>query len=120
MYYICNSVILGVDFLEHYNKEGIDFKNGKIYLKGKVVSANMYVPAGSENDIKVKIARRKYKKIVLSEPVKYLHDSSIGGAKCLVTVRKGLGHVALSSNMSGYRCESDCRSKGRKFDKGPV
>ena len=23
-------------------------------------------------------------------------------------------------NVSGYRCESDCRSRGRKFDPGPV
>ena len=23
-------------------------------------------------------------------------------------------------NMSGYRCVSDCRSKGREFDPGPV
>ena len=24
------------------------------------------------------------------------------------------------SNVSGYRCEADCRSGGRKFDPGPV
>ena len=28
--------------------------------------------------------------------------------------RSAVGHV------SGYRCEADCRSRGRKFDPGPV
>ena len=23
-------------------------------------------------------------------------------------------------NVSGYRCEADCRSRGREFDPGPV
>ena len=28
-------------------------------------------------------------------------------------------HSAVG-NVSGYRCESDCRSRGREFDPGPV
>ena len=116
-FYVLNvlhhSVILGVDFLEHH-KVNIDFNNGKIYLKDKVFSASLIttkggfarvdrptcVPAGSEIDLKVKIARRQNKEIVLLEPVKYLHDSSIGGAKCLVTVRKGRAFIRVMNPTS--------------------
>ena len=28
-------------------------------------------------------------------------------------------HSAVG-NVSGYRCEADCRSRGREFDPGPV
>ena len=42
----------------------------------------------NNTSVKVKIARRQNKEIVLLEPVQYLHDISIGGAKCLVTVRE--------------------------------
>ena len=30
------------------------------------------------------------------------------------------GPYSAVGNMSGYRCVSDCRSRGRKFDPGPV
>ena len=30
------------------------------------------------------------------------------------------GPRSAVSNMSGYRCVSDCRSRGREFDPGPV
>ena len=30
------------------------------------------------------------------------------------------GRVAAVGNVSGYRCVSDCRSRGREFDPGPV
>ena len=33
---------------------------------------------------------------------------------CLTGLRSAVG------NMSGYRCVSDCRSRGREFDPGPV
>ena len=42
----------------------------------------------NNTSVKVKIARRQNKEIVLIEPVQYLHDISIGGAKCLVTMCK--------------------------------
>ena len=30
-------------------------------------------------------------------------------------------HIAqITDNVSGYRCVSDCRSRGREFDPGPV
>ena len=32
----------------------------------------------------------------------------------------GTGPRSAVGNVSGYRCESDCRSRGRKFDPGPV
>ena len=30
------------------------------------------------------------------------------------------GPRSAVGNVSGYRCESDCRSRGRKFDHGPA
>ena len=30
------------------------------------------------------------------------------------------GPRSAVGNMSGYRCVSDCRSRGREFDPGPV
>ena len=62
--------------MEHH-KVNIDFNNGKIYLKDKVFSASLIttkggfarvdrptcVPAGSEIDLKVKIARIQNKKL---------------------------------------------------------
>ena len=30
------------------------------------------------------------------------------------------GPPSTVSNVSGYRCVSDCRSRGREFDPGPV
>ena len=29
-------------------------------------------------------------------------------------------YTCLGGNMSGYRCVSDCISRGREFDPGPV
>ena len=37
----------------------------------------------------------------------------------LLSVANLLLHSAVS-NVSGYRCESDCRSRGHEFDPGPV
>ena len=38
------------------------------------------------------------------------------------TVVNGLktGPRSADGNVSGYRCVSDCRSRGREFDPGPV
>ena len=33
---------------------------------------------------------------------------------------KFTGLRSAVGNMSGYRCVSDCRSRGREFDPGPV
>ena len=30
------------------------------------------------------------------------------------------GPLSAVGNVSGYRCVSDCRSRGREFDPGPV
>ena len=32
----------------------------------------------------------------------------------------GTGPCSAVGNVSGYRCEADCRSRGREFDPGPV
>ena len=32
----------------------------------------------------------------------------------------GTGPCSAVGNVSGYRCVSDCRSRGREFDPGPV
>ena len=34
--------------------------------------------------------------------------------------KKDAGPRSAVSNVSGYRCVSDCRSRGREFDPGPV
>ena len=48
-------------------------------------------------------------------------------AKCCLTIRgwrrsvgTNLVMVFCNMNVSGYRCVSDCRSRGRDFDPGPV
>ena len=33
---------------------------------------------------------------------------------------RGTGPRSAVGNVSGYRCVSDCRSRGRQFDPGPV
>ena len=35
-------------------------------------------------------------------------------------IKKLTGPCSAVSNMSGYRCVSDCRSRGSEFDPGPV
>ena len=35
-------------------------------------------------------------------------------------VVRGTGPRSAVGNVSGYSCVSDCRSRGRKFDPGPV
>ena len=37
-----------------------------------------------------------------------------------LTEKESAGPRSAVGNMSGYRCVSDCRSRGRKFDPGPV
>ena len=37
-----------------------------------------------------------------------------------VTLRNYTGPRSAVGNVSGYRCVSDCRSRGREFDPGPV
>ena len=45
---------------------------------------------------------------VMFVQIKYFHFKASTGLRSAV------------GNMSGYRCVSDCRSRGRKFDPGPV
>ena len=43
--------------------------------------------------------------------MKQVHMSYLAG---------GAGPRSAVGNVSGYRCVSDCRSRGREFDPGPV
>ena len=43
------------------------------------------------------------------------HCSLQGRLKPILT-----GPRSAVGNVSGYRCEADCRSRGREFDPGPV
>ena len=43
--------------------------------------------------------------------ISFLH---LGTNRNLTRPRSAVG------NVSGYRCEADCRSRGREFDPGPV
>ena len=45
------------------------------------------------------------------KPQLHIHDSHSG---YIAGPRSAVG------NVSGYRCVSDCRSRGRQFDPGPV
>ena len=36
------------------------------------------------------------------------------------TLKRETGPCSAVSNVSGNRCESDCRSRGGEFDPGPV
>ena len=41
--------------------------------------------------------------------------------KSIITlILKYTGPRSAVGNVSGYRCEADCRSRGREFDPGPV
>ena len=40
--------------------------------------------------------------------------------KSLNSLDPDLGPCSAVGNVSGYRCVSDCRSRGREFDPGPV
>ena len=37
-----------------------------------------------------------------------------------ITIKYCTGPRSAVGNVSGYRCVSDCRSRGREFDPGPV
>ena len=49
----------------------------------------------------------RYVKLYIFDCVEIVHDRDTGP------------HSAVG-NVSGYRCVSDCRSRGREFDPGPV
>ena len=38
----------------------------------------------------------------------------------LIVTKTVAGPRSAVGNVSGYRCVSDCRSRGREFDPGPV
>ena len=64
--------------------------------------------------VKKTIARAYYKEINLTRLIR----SPI----CVIILRQMLqtGPRSAVGNVFGYRCVSDCRSRGREFDPGPV
>ena len=45
------------------------------------------------------------------------HGYSLDASQCYASLSN---HSSSVGNVSGYRCVSDCRSRGREFDPGPV
>ena len=50
------------------------------------------------------------KKVFHNRVIAWYHETSLASA----------GPRSAVGNVSGYRCVSDCRSRGREFDPGPV
>ena len=55
----------------------------------------------------------------------YCHQETTGtkvfmNQKSLSPISLPTGPRSAVGNVSGYRCEADCRSRGREFDPGPV
>ena len=72
---------------------------------------------------------RFYFKIVNSQNIYKLYLIKLNGNRgsymtahvLLILLNKvRAGPRSAVGNMSGYRCVSDCRSRGREFDPGPV
>lgn len=68
------------------------------------------LPANSETDIQVKIARVNSDKQVLLEPLTSLMNKNIMGAKCLVKIKKGEAFLRLINPT-----EKDVSLKGNKI-----
>ena len=54
--------------------------------------------------------------LTLSHCAPYLEIHDLGPVSSNIFTGPG----STVGNVSGYRCVSDCRSRGRKFDSGPV
>lgn len=116
-----HSLILGHDFMEAHNVT-LDIKGKKMLIQDQVKVCSLRtntgyartvkpikLPANSEIDIPVKIARVSTNEEVLLEPFSRLANESILGAKCLVRVNKGKSVMRLV-NLS----ESDIYLRGNK------
>ena len=53
-----------------------------------------------------------YREIAFSVKITYMY--------CLMVLHVLTGPQSAVGNVSGNRCESDCRSRGREFDPGPI
>ena len=53
-------------------------------------------------------------------PMSFILNKSIILANNIRTLNEYTGPRSAVGNVSGYRCVSDCRSRGREFDPGPV
>ena len=102
-----NSIILGHDFMEAHNVT-LDIRGKKMNIQNDVKVCNLQtntgyartikpvaLPANSEIDINVKIARINTGDEVLLEPLGKLSYENIMGAKCLVKVNKGKSVMRL-------------------------
>ena len=116
-----HSLILGHDFMETHSVT-LDIKGKKMIIHDNVKVCSLRtntgyartvkpikLPANSEIDIPVKIARVSTNDEVLLEPLSSLANESILGAKCLIKVNKGKSVMRLA-NLS----ESDVQLRGNK------
>ena len=116
-----HTLILGHDFMEAHNVT-LDFKGKKMVLQDNIKVCHLHtntgyartikpitLPANSEVDIQVKIARINSDEEVLLEPLVKLANENILGAKCLVKINKGKAVLRLINPN-----ESDIYLKGNK------
>ena len=102
-----HSLILGHDFMESHNVT-LDIRGKKMILQDNIKVCSLQtntgyartvkpvvLPANSEVDIQVKIARVNNTDEVLLEPLSNLVNNNIMGAKCLVKVNKGRAAIRL-------------------------
>ena len=104
-----------------------------IHLQGKVPQGGIRHPEGTLTHLKgierdtvhqvmvdiVKIIATIIEVIGL-QTIGMALDISLRGLRRGLVVPLGNGPRSAVGNVSGYRCMSDCRSKGCKFDPGPV
>ena len=116
-----HSIILGHDFMETHSVT-LDIRGKKMIIQDHVKVCNLQtntgyartvtpvtLPANSESDIQVKIARVNTDQQVLLEPLARLANENIMGAKCLVKVNKGKAVIRLINPN-----EKEIRLKGNK------
>ena len=116
-----HSIILGHDFMEAHHVT-LDIKGKKMIIQDNVKVCSLQtntgyartikpvtLPANSEIDISVKIARVQTNDEVLLEPLSKLASVNIMGAKCLVKVNKGKSVMRLINPT-----EKDIHLRGNK------
>ena len=102
-----HSVILGHDFMETHNVT-LDIRGKKMHIQDNIKVCNLQtntgyartvkgttLPANSEVDIQVKIARVNDNDEVLIEPLSKLSNETIMGARCLVRIKKGRAVIRM-------------------------
>ena len=90
----------------------------------------MHIQGHMKHFKSLKLLRPMVKDMHLRENTLFDLDPTVKGIKVTgnvaqnprhhVTYAPEYGPRSAVGNVSGNRCESDCRSKGREFDPGPV